>query len=292
MRRELFITLISLSIIGFSNACSNVYTDDIVIDDIPIVDDNENFPDFKEWFDYLCSEELGGRYSGSDGIKKAVTYLSNIIRQSDSLEIDTFDTPRCEMKNIIFHIKGESDSLIVLGAHYDAHGYVNDTPYPGADDNLSGTAVMLSLIKGIQKKKIQPKYSIDICLFDGEEIGRFGSRRYLSVCRYGIKRYINVDTCGNKDCGIFVLYSNIHPFLKSEFEGLVKDIKMELSEYDPQGFTTDCEPFAINQIPFVCIDNEILLPDYLHRKNDDVSHISFRKLSIISKGLDTYLRNL
>lgn len=73
----------------------------------------DSYHEIKAWFDYMCSPELGGRYSGSKGIGKALEYISDIIGKSDSLEIDTFETDKCEMRNVIYHIKGTSDSLIV-----------------------------------------------------------------------------------------------------------------------------------------------------------------------------------
>lgn len=283
----LFVTLLSIS-----SACSLVVDEEEIKEEEIKSDDLNNYTDLKEWFGLLCSEELGGRYSGSEGISKAVGYLSGIIGESDSLEIDTFPTDVCEMKNLIFHIKGLNDSLVVLGAHYDAYGYKNSTPYPGADDNLSGTAVLLSVIKSIQKNKIQPKYSVDICLFDGEEIGRYGSRHYISICHQGIKQYINVDTCGRLDCGIELLHSVNGSLLGLELEGYMAAIIKYVGEYKPIGYSTDCDPFGAKQIPFVFIHNEIGSPDYLHSVHDDTTHISFEKLSIISNGLDAYLRSI
>ena len=251
----------------------------------------EKYPEIKEWFDYLCSPSLGGRYSGSEGINKALDYIINIIGYSDSLEIDSFDTDKCKMNNIIFHIKGESDSLIVLGAHYDAFGYYDKTPLPGADDNLSGTSVLLSIISKIKDEKLLPKYSIDICLFDGEEIGLYGSRHYVAKCKNGIKVYINVDTCGNKDFGAGFYYDKSHPYLREEFSRLIammSDVKLKVAEYNPQGYTTDCYFFGQKNIPFVSLMNDNY-NNYQHTTRDDVSHISFKKIDILASGIVLYL---
>lgn len=127
--------------------------------------DNYLYPEIGYWFNYLCSPELGGRYSGSEGIKKAKDYICDVIGRNDSLTCDVFQTPKCEMTNIIFHLDGVNDSVIVIGAHYDAFGYDNKTPLPGADDNLSGVAVLLKAIKTLQLNNIKPYYSIDFCFF-------------------------------------------------------------------------------------------------------------------------------
>lgn len=249
-------------------------------------DSDEIILEIREWFDYLCSPELGGRYSGSDGIKKAESYICDIIGSNGSLIRDTFDTPKCEMTNIYYHIEGESDSLIVIGAHYDAYGYVNQTVLPGADDNLSGVAVVLRCIELFQSGSLQPKYSYDLCFWDGEEIGRYGSKHYLDAYNEKqIKLYINVDTCGSVDeYKLGIHYSVEYPALQSVFTPLANTLDAELWPYMMEGTTTDCEQFETESIPFVtlsCTQN----PSYLHSKRDNVSNISFTRIEEISSSL-------
>lgn len=275
--KSLFILLISL--LSFSS-CSN---------DDEWESDHYLYPEMEMWFNYLCAPELGGRYSGSDGIKKAEKYICDIIGRGDSLVCDVFPTSKCEMTNIIFHIEGKNDSLIVIAAHYDAYGFASKTPLPGADDNLSGVVVLLKTIKSLQLDAMSPYYSLDFCFFDGEEIGRFGSKHYVDNCKHGIKTYINVDTCGNPDYGLALAYSSYSPFLLAEFADMQNTMNMQMIEYDPLGYTTDCEPFVNRKIPFVSLGNDVF-PYYLHSYNDNVTHISFSRLSTISESLISYLR--
>jgi hypothetical protein len=255
------------------------------------ISDNYLYPEIGEWFNYLCSSELGGRYSGSAGIKKAKNYICDIIGRSDSLTCDSFHTPKCEMTNIIFHIKGVSDSLIVIGAHYDAFGYYSRKPLPGADDNLSGTAVLLKTIKSIQSNLLKPYYSIEFCFFDGEEIGLYGSTHYVENSNRAIKLYFNIDTCGNPDLGLGFAYSSYTPYMAQSFKEMQTDLKIKMIvEYDPVGYTTDCAPFEQAKIPFVAVGNEVFMK-YQHTPSDDVSHISFSRINRISNSLYKYLKN-
>lgn len=245
----------------------------------------------RSWFEYLCSEKLGGRYSGSNGIAAAVDYICNIIGDSDSLYLDSFPTARCMMKNIIFHVDGEKDSVIVFGAHYDAYGYYDNTTLPGADDNLSGVVVLLKVIKAIQKEKIHPKYGIDICFFDGEEIGRHGSIQYLKECKQGVKYYFNIDTVGNPDIDLAFYYSKGCSFFVNDFLELIDKLNMSAEDYAPVKYSTDCETFKNKNIPFICIVCKTL-PNYIHTTKDDISHISFSRLDILAKGIEKYIRLL
>ena len=283
-------------IAGSSSACGPVIID---IDDSKEIVDVPQEPqgpqDIQSWFDYLCSPELGGRYSGSDGIIKAMNYISDVIGRSDSLRIDSFSTDKCDMNNIIYHIKGYSDFLIVLGAHYDAYGYWDNTPLPGADDNMSGVAVLLKTIKYFQEDKFQPRYSVEIVFFDGEEIGRYGSYHYVEKCTQSIKEYINVDTCGNKDFGIIVLFDGSSPQMKEEsnsFISMVSGInEYKVSEYNPKGYTTDCEAFQKKGIPYFFISNDSY-NNYNHSMNDDLRNISYKRLDCLAIGLNAFLITL
>ena len=262
------------------------------IDDVVEADDGP-YSYIYHWFDYLCAPELGGRYSGSEGIKKAVDFICDVIGRSDSLEIRPFMTSICEMNNIIYHLPGSNDSLIVVGAHYDAVGYKDSHPYPGADDNMSGVAVLLDLIKIIQNNDFHPQYSIDICFFDGEEINLYGSRHYAAKAN-SIKIYLNVDTCGNKDCGLGVYYDKTHPYLKDDFAGffyLFKDVKTKVAEYNPVGYTTDCRSFEVKGIPFVHIGND-KSTGYNHSMQDVVSHLSMERLHGLARALYDYMPTL
>jgi hypothetical protein len=81
------------------------------------------------------------------------------------------DTTIVEGENIIARL-GRGDRRIIVGAHYDA--YPNS---PGANDNGSGVAVMLELIKSLHDTAWN--YTVDFCFFDQEEAGRIGSYYYI-----------------------------------------------------------------------------------------------------------------
>src|SRR5258705_88016 len=62
---------------------------------------------------------------------------------------------------------------VVSGAHYDHLGREGDTVYPGADDNASGTAVVLGLAQALAASR--PPRTLVFALFAGEELGLLGS---------------------------------------------------------------------------------------------------------------------
>ncbi|MGD0590824.1 MAG: M28 family peptidase [Bacteroidota bacterium] len=82
------------------------------------------------------------------------------------------DTTVTKGENIIVQA-GRGKMRIVVGAHYDAFG-----DSPGANDNGSGVAVLLSLIKQLQDTVWN--YTVNFCFFDQEETGLLGSDYYIT----------------------------------------------------------------------------------------------------------------
>jgi len=68
---------------------------------------------------------------------------------------------------------------IVIGAHYDHLGRANGIVYPGADDNASGSAVVLGLARAFGAAGGAER-TLVFALFGAEELGLLGSRHYVS----------------------------------------------------------------------------------------------------------------
>jgi acetylornithine deacetylase/succinyl-diaminopimelate desuccinylase-like protein len=66
----------------------------------------------------------------------------------------------------------------VIGAHYDHLGVVGGALYPGADDNASGTAVVVGLARAFAAAGPRER-TLVFALFGAEEIGLVGSGHYV-----------------------------------------------------------------------------------------------------------------
>lgn len=126
-------------------------------------------------------------------------------------------------RNLIGYVQGELDSFIVFSAHYDHLGEMGEGVYfPGANDNASGTAMVLNLAKHFSKLKKKPKYSMAFMFFSGEEMGLLGSSYYANHPLFPlskIKFLINLDMVGSGDKGIKVVNGTIY---KQRFDKLVE----------------------------------------------------------------------
>jgi hypothetical protein len=100
------------------------------------------------------------------------------------------DTIDLSGEDIVVRI-GDGKKRFVVGAHFDAW-----EGSPGANDNGSGVAVLLELVKELKKQPM--KCTVDLCFFDQEEQGLLGSQFYIQrvVDRKDHYGMINLDVEG------------------------------------------------------------------------------------------------
>ena len=125
---------------------------------------------------------------------------------------------------------------MIFTAHYDHLGGMGKQVYfPGANDNASGTALLLMLTRYYSQHP--PKYSVVFIAFAGEEAGLIGSEYFVNHPLIPLKKIrflTNLDLMGNGEEGITVV--NATEFSK-EFELLKKisnDNKL-LATVNPRG---------------------------------------------------------
>lgn len=137
--------------------------------------------------------------------------------------------------NIVGEIPGTDpavrDEVVMIGAHFDSWHMGT-----GATDNGAGSATMLEAMRILKALNLQPRRTIRIGLWTGEEQGLIGSREY--VARHLARRdstglhttpawqkfqaYFNVDNGGGKIRGVF-LQSN--PAMRPIFDAWMEPFK-------------------------------------------------------------------
>jgi Peptidase family M28/PDZ domain/PA domain len=92
-------------------------------------------------------------------------------------------TDETRAANVIGILPGGDPALaseaVVVGAHYDHLGRADGVVYPGADDNGSGTAVVLGLARAFAAAGGAGR-TLVFAFFGAEELGLIGSRHYVN----------------------------------------------------------------------------------------------------------------
>ncbi|MEP6600461.1 MAG: M28 family peptidase [Nitrospirota bacterium] len=166
------------------------------------------------------------------------------------------------------------NETIILGAHYDHFGIQGGIVFPGADDNASGTAVILEVARVLSASGIRTKRSILFIAFAGEEQGLLGSKFYTMhplAPLHLTRSMINVDHAGAGDGKITVGLSRIEKSqaqMAAERAGLRDEI--ELFGLFPGG---DHVPFSEAGVSTAAIVSSGRHPDF-HRPSDTPDRVN------------------
>lgn len=146
--------------------------------------------------------------------------------------------------NVIAEIKGTDKNLkeevVMLGGHLDSwHGST------GATDNAAGCAVMMEAVRILKTLGVQPRRTIRIALWSGEEEGLLGSRAYVKKT-FGDPATMKLLPAHEK----FSSYFNI-----DNGTGRVRGIYLQGNEAARDVFTQWFQPFKDSGSATVTISN-------------------------------------
>jgi hypothetical protein len=170
----------------------------------------------KKHIEFLASDKLEGRGTGTKGEQKAAKYiakqfkkiglkgagtdLSRGNREGGYLHKYSFkkktdphggEAPNqaaINTQNVVGYLDNGAEFTIVIGGHYDHLGLGHDhnsldaNPenkiHNGADDNASGTAGVIELARYFAKNGKKEPFNFLFMCFSGEELGLIGSKKF------------------------------------------------------------------------------------------------------------------
>lgn len=201
-------------------------------------------------------------------------------------------------KNVIGVLEGtgpHADETIVVGAHYDhlGHGglfsgslaFLSKDIHNGADDNASGTAMVLEMARRLAKRPDPLPRRIVFMAFSGEERGLLGSKYYVEHPLYPLKdtvMMVNYDMVGrlNDKNELTVYGTGTSPGLDALVDALGQSSAFKIKKVAEGLGPSDQQSFYLKDIPvlfaFTGVHN-----DY-HRPSDDTERINFAGMSRIA----------
>ncbi|MDC0918279.1 M20/M25/M40 family metallo-hydrolase, partial [Candidatus Marinimicrobia bacterium] len=205
-----------LSILFLASCASNI--PNFTIPEVKVTQSDITIDDFKSHITYLSSDGLRGRGSGTPGDRIAKDYIVDHFTNVESstermVEVQEYYvsksrlTPKNKVKtyNIIATLPGNDEQLkdeyVVIGAHYDSVKNALGLIHNGADDNGSGTAMVLELFEHFASINTHKRTLVFIA-FGGEELGLLGSKHYVNnptIDLSKVQLMVNLDMVGRMD---------------------------------------------------------------------------------------------
>lgn len=226
--------------------------------------------------------------------RTAFRKLKKLDRANCSMSVEIHRTSS-RPANVVGMVDNKSDKTVVVGAHYDhlgMTGYKEDgnyLAYNGADDNASGTAVLLELARWVANNE-SLKYNYIFVAFAAEEKGLFGSKAFANaeiINSDKIAYMLNMDMVGRLGCQgdtISVLGVGTSEAWRPILETLDSpDFHIKKVQGAPP--FSDHAPFVKKRIPVIYFTTGI--HKQYHTPADDTELINFQGMV----ELTTYLRN-
>lgn len=236
----------------------------------------------------------GGAYKGTDpenfldmavGVEDYNTIL-RLVKAGTPVKMDVDVKTRFQDKdlqgyNVIAEIPGTDpalkDEIVMIGAHLDSWQSGS-----GATDNASGSAVMMEVMRILKTLGVQPRRTIRIGLWSGEEQGLLGSRGYVkktfadpatmqtTAAHEKFSGYFNIDNGTGKVRGIYLQGNEACKDIFSAWLEPFKDLGATTVTINNTG-GTDHQSFDAVGLPgFQFIQDPIEYDTRTHHSNMDV----------------------
>jgi hypothetical protein len=240
---------------------------------------------WKEGFTHgIISEETADRILSENGatcvqLRKLLTAcgkpLSFSLRARIKYTVISRHFPEGIGYNVAAYFEGSDPGLrkecLLIGAHLDHCGLHMGLLYSGADDNASGSSVVLGVAEAFSKLKRKPKRSVLFVLFGGEEMRIMGSEYFAGR---GLPQFekmdgmINLDMVGEGD-GINCAYGANALNLKDAFEraDVERNILRKIEPIEGASQVSDHLPFFRKGV--MCIVLSSNGPHFGYHKSGD-----------------------
>jgi Iap family predicted aminopeptidase len=269
-----------------------------------------------EYVRELTGEEMAGRRTGTRGEALAALYLAKHLQRlgiepagAEKTYFQSFPTGEitwqmmhnrmtlrhnqnaagAQSANVLGLIPGRSEEIIVLSAHYDHLGVIENELYPGANDNASGTALVMELAAALKSER--PRYTVLVAFWGGEEAGLLGSHYFthnMTVPRRSLKAIINLDSLGNLSGKKLLGWRSGEGETCEHFISELTQAGWEITWENTMSHSSDHATFGRAGISGFTL----LSPDWLkdnHTPRDVSKEVNFKMLTELMNDLKTIL---
>ncbi|MDG1331489.1 MAG: M28 family peptidase [Crocinitomicaceae bacterium] len=236
---------------------------------------------------------------GRQKLNNPLIYIQDSIANPNAvfdvnIKVEQLNSYRSQ--NVIAHIPSKKmcAKTIVFTAHYDHLGRMGESTYfPGANDNASGTAMLISMANYF--KEHPSDYNILFIAFAGEEAGLVGSKYFTENPVLKLKKIrflMNLDIMGSGEEGITAVNATL---FEEEFNLLneINDEKKLLARIKKRGPAANSDHYWFTEkgVPAFFIYTMGPNKNY-HDVFDTYDELSFVEYDDITNLLVTFVERL
>lgn len=242
----------------------------------------------------------------TDSLNIPVLYIARIpfdklkrIKKADcALSVEITRTTS-QPANVVGYIDNHSTKTVIVGGHYDHLGFTvyadengKRDVYNGADDNASGTAMLLELARWVKNNE-SLKYNYLFVAFSAEEKGLFGSKAFsksIEVNSSKIAYMLNMDMVGRLGCQGDTI-SILGVGTSTVWSGLIDKLEpIDLHCKKIQGAPpfSDHAPFVKKEIPIIYFTTGI--HKQYHTPADDSEFVNYQGMDKILNYIRAFMR--
>jgi hypothetical protein len=269
---------------------------------------------------YLADDALQGRMAGTAAERCAGDYIAAEFRRLglrpggdggtffQSLPLASAINPHAPGgtgRNVVALLAGadaaRAGEAVVIGAHYDHLGHGgsfsmapgDSSIHNGADDNASGTAVLLDLARRLSRGP-RPARTVVFVAFTGEEEGLLGSSAYAAHPTVPLERtraMLNLDMVGRLGAGPLIVYGvDTAEEWKAMVEGAATAAGVTVRGGGDGFGASDQTSFYVRGVPVLHFFTNVHA-DY-HRPSDDWEKIDAAGLGRVAAVVERLARDV
>ncbi len=208
------------------------------------------------------------QFAGTDPVRAAT--IKKLFQEAGCVGDNLRELPveRAEAPNVVCALPGESDQMIIVGAHFDYIPAGN-----GVADNWSGASLLPSLYQSLSAER--RRHTFIFIGFTDEEEGFIGSRAYAGRLTQDevnrIQAMINLDTLGLGPPQVWV--SDSDPELVKAITAVAVEMQLPVGGMNVDGFgDSDGRPFNDRNIPVLTLHS--VTPENLNILHTDKDNLS------------------
>ena len=235
----------------------------------------------------LAAESFEGRETGTAGEEKAARHIVGEMRRAGLQPVlQPFQGHGTTGRNVLAVVHGTTAEAVVIGAHYDHLGADGKKVYTGADDNASGTAVVIEMARRFAKKP--GKRTVILVAFSGEEMGILGSRHFVNnpPTLEPTVAMINMDMVGRLRENLIVFGADTG----DKFKEYLADSPVKIAYNKDAIGPSDHTSFVLKGVPSVHLFTGAH-PDY-HKPGDTADKVNYDGLRKVADLVETLARRI